>query len=147
EERHADFARMPEQLAVVVRAQLERLAMFAVGATEAELVVVRLVVELTRVQRTVRALLQLDRIGAALLRRVDQPFRGRDLALVVVPDLGDDVARAIVADLPAVDRECAAHRRSMLVAPARRRARSASTSICTSCVKPTSARQPSCVRA
>src|SRR4029450_7138123 len=116
---------MSEQLAIRVGIELECLAMFAVRVAEAQLVVVRLLVELTRVQRAVGALLQLDRVRAALLRSVDQTLGELDVALVVVPDLGDDVARLVVAELDAVDRERArAHRRSMLVAPCSVRSRS-----------------------
>jgi hypothetical protein len=43
EERDADLARMGLQLCVVARRQLERLAMLAVGPSEAELVVERLI--------------------------------------------------------------------------------------------------------
>ena len=60
------------QLAVLVRRELERLAMLAVRASEAELVVVGLLVELAGVERAVGALLQLDRVRSAVLRSVDQ---------------------------------------------------------------------------
>jgi hypothetical protein len=45
------------QLSKLTRRQLERLAMFAVGPPEAELVVIRLIEELARVKRAIRALL------------------------------------------------------------------------------------------
>src|SRR6266545_90507 len=121
--------------------------MLAVRTPEAELVVVRLLVELARIERAVGALLQLDRVRAALLRRVDQPSRPLDVALMVVADLRDDVALAVVADLDAVDCQLPAHRRFMLVACSRSRARSVSTRRCTRFVKSTSGCQPSRPRA
>src|SRR5206468_6384052 len=136
EERDAGLARVAQQLAVRIGTELEGLPMLAVRSSEAELVVVRMVVEVASVLRSVGALLQLDGIDTALLRDVDQALRKLDVALMVVADFRDDVARTVVADLPAVDRESApAHDRPMLVARCceRRRSTSASTSICTSC--------------
>ena len=49
-------------------AELQRLAVLAVGGAEAVLVVVRLVVHLARVERAVVALLQLHRVRAGQLR-------------------------------------------------------------------------------
>src|SRR5207302_2415014 len=74
-ERDAGFTCVTQQFTIVVRIELERLAVLTVRGAETELVLVRLVKELARVERAVRALLQLDRIHAALLRRVDQPLR------------------------------------------------------------------------
>ena len=88
----ADLARVRQQLAVRVGPELERLAVLAVRAAEAELVVVRLLEEVARVERAVRALLQLDRVRATLLRSVDQTLRLLEVALMVVADLRDDVA-------------------------------------------------------
>ena len=105
-----DLPRIPLQLDVVVATQLERLAMLAVRRAEAELVVVRLIEELARVQRAVRALLQLDGVRAAVLDDCEHRLRLFDRALVVVADLGDDVAVAGVVDLDAVDGQPPAHR-------------------------------------
>src|SRR6185312_4776658 len=148
EERDVDFTRMSLQLRKIACRQLERLAVLAVRSPEAGLVVVRLIEELARVQSAIRALLQLDGIGPAFLGGVDQLLRLLETALMVVPDLRDDVARATVMDLDTVDRQPAfvAHR-SMLVAGVRRRSRSASTSRWTSCSKPSSGLQSSRSRA
>src|SRR5205823_5858438 len=80
----------------------------------------RLFVVGARVERAVRALLQLDRIRAPLVRGLDELLRLLELALVVVTDLRDHVARRVVADFHAFDRELSdvRHRRSMLVAGA-----------------------------
>ena len=58
--------------------------MLAIGRAVAVLVVVRRVVERTREEHAVVALLELDRVDAALLRRVDERLRLLDLALMVV---------------------------------------------------------------
>src|SRR5262249_6690497 len=147
EQRHPALTCVPHQLPVLVGAELERLTMLAVRVPEAQLVVVRLLVELAGIERPVRALLQLDGVDAALFRGVDEALRLLDVALVVVADFGDDVARLVVAELDAVDDE-SSHRRSMLVAaPVRSRSRSLSTRSCTSCVKSSLGSQASCVRA
>src|SRR5205085_2723497 len=65
EEREPSNARVRLELAVLLRRQLERLAVLAVRWPEAELVLVRLVVIRARVERAVRALLELDRVDAA----------------------------------------------------------------------------------
>ena len=71
------------------------------------LVVVRRVVQRTRVQAAVVALLELDRVGPALLRRMDERLRLLDVALVVVADLRDDVRGTVPRDGPAVDDQLA----------------------------------------
>src|SRR5690349_19856741 len=118
--------------------------MLAVGPSEAELVVVRLLEELARVESAVRALLQLDGIDAALLGGRHELLRLLETALMVFADLRDDVALTAVVDLDAVDRQPAllAHR-SMLVAGVRRRSRSASTRRRASSSNPTPGSQPS----
>src|SRR5438309_6559686 len=143
EERDAELACITLKLAVVVGAELQRLPVLAVRRAERELVVVRLFVVGARVERAVRALLQLDRIRAPLVRGLDELLRLLELALVVVTDLRDHVARRFVVNFHAFDRELSdvRHRRSMLVAGAttlRTRARSASTSRRTRASKSTS---------
>ena len=87
--------------------ELERLAVLAVRAAEAVLVVVRRVVQLPRVEAAVVALLELDGVDAALLRRVDECLGLLDVALVVVADLRDDVRGAVPRDGLAVDDQLA----------------------------------------
>ncbi len=94
--------------------ELERLAVPAVGRAEAVLVVVRAVVQRAREERAVVALLELDRVDAHVLRRVEQLDRLLDASLVVVADLRDDEARRVVRDPASVDRQLA-HR--AMVAP------------------------------
>ena len=106
EEVDAELARVRLQLAVLLEAELEELAMLAVGRAEAVLVVVRLVVRRARVEAAVVALLQLDRMRARELRLAEQLARLLEAALVVVADLGDDVALRVVADLVRADPEC-----------------------------------------
>ena len=98
EERDALLARELAKLEPGCGVQLERLAVLAVRRAEGVLVVVGRVVERARVERAVVALLELDRVDAALLRRVDQRLRLLDVSLVVVTDLGDDVRRLVVGD-------------------------------------------------
>ena len=101
DERDALLLRVARQLEPVALRQLEELAVLAVGRAVALLVVVRRVVVVAREERAVVALLELHRIHAALPRRVDQRLRLLELALVVVPDLGDDVRGTVrVSDLP-----------------------------------------------
>ena len=92
--------------------------MLAVGRAVALLVVVRRLVVLAREERAVVALLELDRVDAALARGVDQRLRLLELALVVVPDLGDDVRGAVPRDGLAVDDQLA-HGAMVLAAVAR----------------------------
>ena len=94
EQRDALLATELAQLEPRGSRELERFTMLAVRRSEAVLVVVRRVVELSRVEAPVVALLELDRVDAALLRRVDERLRLLEIALVVVPDLGDHVRRA-----------------------------------------------------
>ena len=84
--------RLGLQLLVLGLAELERLAMLAVGGAEAVLVVVRLVEHLAGVQGAVVALLQLDGVDAALGRRLEQLLGRLHAALVVVADFRDHVA-------------------------------------------------------
>ncbi len=107
EQRHAGFASCPLELDVGVAVELERLAVLAVGRAERVLVVVRGVVGRPRVERTVVALLELHGIHTALLGGDDELARLLHRALVVVADLGDDVAVAVVRDAGAVDDEFA----------------------------------------
>ncbi len=101
-ERDSFLARVARKLEPVALVELERLAVLPVGRAEAVLVVVGRVVELAREEAPVVALLELDRVDAALLRGVDQRLGLLDLALVVVPDLRDDVRGLVVGDPPAV---------------------------------------------
>src|SRR6266545_8148943 len=66
-EGNADLARIALQLGVVLAIELERLAMRPVRRAKAELVVVRLLEEVSRVERAVRALLHLDGVSTAVL--------------------------------------------------------------------------------
>ena len=59
--------------------------------------------------RAVVALLQLDRVRAALLGDVEHLLALLEIALMVVADLGDHVAIRAVVDLEAVDDEFARH--------------------------------------
>jgi len=104
-EGDAQLGRVALQLDVLVAAELERLPMKPVGGAEAVLVVVGRLVHLPRVQTPVVALLQLDRVRAALPGGADQFHRLLQRPLVVVPDLGDDIAVAVVRDAGAVDDE------------------------------------------
>ncbi len=83
--------------------ELERLTVLTVRPAEGVLVVVGRVVERARVELRVVALLQLDRVRAALPRGTHERLRLLDVALVVVADLRDDVGRAVPRDDPAVD--------------------------------------------
>ena len=103
EERDALFAAELPELEPVAGRQLERLAVLPVGRAEAVLVVVRRVVLLAGEERAVVALLELHGVDAALLRRADQRLCLIEIALVVVPDLCDDIRRAVARDRLAVD--------------------------------------------
>ena len=105
EERDAFLAAELAELEPVAGRELERVAVLAVRRAEAVLVVVRRVVERARVERLVVALLELDRVRAAAFRGPDQLLGVLDVALVVVPDLGDDVRLAVARDPLAVDDE------------------------------------------
>ena len=72
--------------------------MLTISGTKAILVVIGLVVHYPSVQRAIVSLLQFDRVCAAFFRRAEE-FLGRpQVALVIVADLGDDVAIGVVAD-------------------------------------------------
>src|SRR5262249_38596166 len=116
DEREAQLVRAPLQLGPFVAPELERLAVRPVGRAEAVLVVVRRVVERLRAEHTVLTLLELDGVDAALFCGVDQLARLLDRALVVVADLGDHVARPVVPDPRAADRQLP-HGRYMMAAP------------------------------
>src|SRR4029077_3196744 len=105
EERDPFLTGVLTQLEPCRRRKLERLAMLTIGGAEGVLVVVRRVVERARVQAPVVALLELDRIDAALTRCADQRLGLLDVALMVVADLRDDVCGTILRDPPAVDDE------------------------------------------
>ena len=72
EQRHAELACISQQLAILVRVQLQRFTVLAVRPTEAQLVLVRTIVELAGVERPVRPLLQLDGVHAPLRSGTDQ---------------------------------------------------------------------------
>ena len=105
EQRQVEFGRVGEQLLPLVAPELECLAMRAVGRAEAVLVVVRLVVQGVREERAVVALLQLDRVDPAFLGGEDQLLGFGKAALVVVPDLGNDVATGVVCHACAAEDE------------------------------------------
>src|SRR5262249_55073196 len=107
DEGGAFLVRVPAELEPVALRELESLTMLAVRRAEAVLVVVRRLVERTGEETTVVALLELDRIDAALARRVDERLRLLEVALVVVPDLGDDVRGAVPRYHPPVDDQLA----------------------------------------
>jgi hypothetical protein len=94
----------------------------AVGRAVALLVVVRRVVVLAREEHAVLALLELHGVDPALARRVDQGLGLLELALVVVPDLGDDVRGPVPCQGLAVDDQLA-HGAMVLAEPARARVR------------------------
>ena len=75
EEVDAELAGVGLQLGVLARAELEGLAVLAVGGAEAVLVVVRLVVGRPGVEPAVVALLQLDRVRAGELGLAEQLAR------------------------------------------------------------------------
>mmetsp|Transcript_31065 Transcript_31065/g.83167 ORF Transcript_31065/g.83167 Transcript_31065/m.83167 type:complete len:252 (+) Transcript_31065:654-1409(+) len=80
------------ELAVVVEAQLEKLAVLPVGRAEGILRVrVGCVVLVRRQQLSGAPLLELAHCRARLLREREQLLRGLDLAPVVAADLGDDL--------------------------------------------------------
>ncbi len=120
DERDALLLRVARQLEPVALRQLEELAVLAVGRAVALLVVVRRVVVVAREERAVVALLELHRVDPALTRRVDQRLRLLELALVVVPDLGDDVGGAVPRQGLAVDDQLA-HGAMVLAAAANAR--------------------------
>jgi hypothetical protein len=93
---HAEVLGVLLQLEVLVAAELQRLAVLAVGVAEGVLAVVDLVVGGPGEQRPVVALLQLDRVGARLGGSGEHPLALGEVALVVVADLRDDVAVARV---------------------------------------------------
>ena len=104
EEGDADLSRELPQLGILVAPELEQLAVLAVrrGRSCSRS---RTACRRRRgvIQRPVVALLELDGVHTALLRHVEQLLRLLDVALVVVPDLGDDVAVRLVGDRPAID--------------------------------------------
>ncbi len=118
EEGHALLARELAELEPLRGRELERLTVLAVRAPERVLVVVRRVEEVTRVEAAVVALLELDGIRAALLRRTNERLRLLDITLVVVPDLRDDVRRAVPRDDLAIDDQLA-HGAMVLAKPER----------------------------
>ena len=83
--------------------------MLTIGRAEAVLVVVRLVVHLARIQRSVVALLQLPRGDAAFGRGLEQLLRRLQAALMVVADFRDDVGIAVVADDAIANDELTVH--------------------------------------
>src|SRR5690349_5022295 len=83
-EGEAEFACIPLKRDVFVAAELEKLAMLAVGAPKAVLVIVGALVHLGRVQRPVIALLQLDSLDTAFACAAEQLSRLLEIALVVV---------------------------------------------------------------
>jgi hypothetical protein len=105
EERDAELGGVLLQRDVLLAAELERLAMGAVGRPEAVLVVVRPVEEVARVQRPVVALLELHRVRAGAMRLVEQLQRLVERSLVVVADLGDHVRIGSVVHVDAFDRD------------------------------------------
>ena len=72
--------------------------MLAVGGAEAILVLVRLVESGLGKEPPVVPFLQLDRAGSAGLRLPEHFFRRLEIALVVMPDLGNDVHGAVIVD-------------------------------------------------
>ena len=105
EEHDSFLARELAKLEPGCGVQLQGLAVLSVRRAEGVLVVVGRVVQGTRVERAVVALLQLDRVDPALLRSVDQRLRLVDVSLVVVTDLGDDVDGLVVGDASSVYEE------------------------------------------
>src|SRR5204863_1286924 len=85
----------------------EKLAVLAVGGAEAVLVVVGLVVGGAGIEAAVVALLQLDRMRAGQLGLAEHLARLLDAALVIVSNLGDHIARGVIADLVLPDSHCA----------------------------------------
>ena len=103
DERDTLLLRVARQLEPVALRQLEELAVLAVGLAVALLVLVRRLVVGAREEHAVVALLELHGVDAALPRRVDQRLCLLQLALVVVPDLRDDVGSAVSRQRLAVD--------------------------------------------
>ena len=97
---------------VLVAPKLQELTMFAVGTPKTVLVFVRLFVHALGKQRLVIPFLELDGAHARSLGLSEQLLGLLDVALVVVPDLGDDVAVRVVSDLVRADPECPCQRRS-----------------------------------
>ena len=95
------------QLPVLADVELERFAVLSVRDAERVLVVVRRLVRRARVERAVVPLLELDGVHTTLRRGEEELLRLLHRALVVVADLGDDVAVAVVRDSGAVDDEFA----------------------------------------
>ena len=107
EEGQAELPRAGLQLPVLADVELERFPVLPVCGSERVLVVVRSVIRRPRVQQAVVALLELHGVHAALGCGHEQLLRLLDRALVVMADLGDDVAVAVVGDSGAVDEELA----------------------------------------
>ena len=118
EEDEPELVRDGAELRERAPVELERLAVPAVRGAEAVLVVVRAVVQRAGEERAVVALLELDRVDAHVLRRVEQRDRLLDASLVVVADLRDDEARRVVRDPASVDRQLA-HRAMVPLVSAR----------------------------
>ncbi len=87
--------------------ELERFAVLSVRDAERVLVLVRRLVRRARVERAVVPLLELDGVHTTLRGGEEELLRLFHRALVVVADLGDDVAVAVVRDSGAVDDEFA----------------------------------------
>src|SRR5205085_11048807 len=96
---------IPLELDVFVPAELQSLTVLAVRGPEAVLVLVGLVVHGSRVEGTVVALLQLDRVYSAFLGYTEQLLALVHAALVIVPHLSDDERLARVVDLYPIDPE------------------------------------------
>src|SRR5262249_40441749 len=93
------------KLGVFVATELERLSVLSVGGAEAVLVVVRSVVGGAGEERPVVALLQLDGVDAAVTGGAEELLRLLHAALVVVADLRDHEAGALVRDRAIAENE------------------------------------------
>jgi hypothetical protein len=102
---HGDFEfdRALLQFLVFLPPEFERVAVGAVGRAVGVLVFVRGFVHLAREQRPVVALLQLHRIGAALLGLSEHRLGNFQIALMIGSNLCDDESVAFVVDLKAVE--------------------------------------------
>jgi hypothetical protein len=107
EERDAELCGVRLQLLVLRTAEFERLAVQAVRRSVAVLVVVRPVEHLARVHPGVVALLELHRVRAALRSPREELLALLERPAVVVADLGDHPAVAVVCDAEPVDRQFA----------------------------------------
>ncbi|GBE42176.1 hypothetical protein BMS3Bbin10_00233 [bacterium BMS3Bbin10] len=108
-ESDADFAGITDQFLVFRQAKLDLFAVLAIGVRIAVAMDVGAVIHLLREQRAVVALLELDRVGSAFQGDIEHLLALFEVALMVMTDLGDNVAVATVTDRHAIERQLSYH--------------------------------------